>query len=139
MDRTAKGEHSKQNFPWRRRVGARGKFPVLRAIGPLVGASDVSVPLVRARGQAAVVRALLNEMERISALHGSSTREETVLGDQLVEELARLGCRVLECASAMSLTRSDRMTTRTNVVKAPLPDPIAVAAGDDVAVGAPKA
>lgn len=49
------------------------------------------------RIQAAVVRALLDEVERIE---NPRTRED--ITDQLVEELARLGGRLLEAASAMT-------------------------------------
>ena len=46
--------------------------------------------------QMAVIRSLLDEIERIE----SATRE--TLSEQMIEELARLGCRVLELASAMT-------------------------------------
>jgi hypothetical protein len=45
--------------------------------------------------QAAVVRALLNELERADARWSGS------LNDQLIEEHARLGCRMLEIGAAM--------------------------------------
>ena len=44
----------------------------------------------------AVIRSLLDEIERTEP----ATRE--TLAEQLIEELARLGCRVLELASAMT-------------------------------------
>jgi hypothetical protein len=54
--------------------------------------------LVTIRAQAAVVRALLDEVER--TVPGS--RAERGLAPQLVEDLARLGCRVFESAAAMA-------------------------------------
>jgi hypothetical protein len=55
--------------------------------------------LVRLRAQAAVVRALTDEVEQLTR-----AEEAVGVGDRLVEELARLGCRLFEVAS--SLTRS---------------------------------
>lgn len=51
------------------------------------------------RSQAAFVRALLDEVERV-APSGS----EDAVSAQLVEELARLGCQFLEVASALTAT-----------------------------------
>lgn len=56
-----------------------------------------------ARTSAAVVRALLEELERV--LPSGSGEDELEIAEQLTEELSRLGYRVLECAAAM--TRSD--------------------------------
>ena len=58
------------------------------------------------RSQAAFVRALLDEVERV-APHGS----EDAVNAQLVEELARLGCRFLEVASALA-ARVDKQEVR---------------------------
>jgi len=55
--------------------------------------------LAHVRSQAAFVRSLLDEVERVTA----SVPPDRVSA-QLVEELARLGCRFLEVAS--QLTRS---------------------------------
>jgi len=62
---------------------------------PIVGQrSEVSQ-----RRQLAVVRALLDDVERATA---SGTPElDFTRGEQLVEELAGLGRRILECAEAM--------------------------------------
>lgn len=48
------------------------------------------------RTQAGVVRALLDEVDSIDPAFDAE------LDGQLIEELARLGCRILEAASAMS-------------------------------------
>jgi hypothetical protein len=48
--------------------------------------------LARLRSQAAVVRAIADQVERLS-------REE--LGAQLIEEMARLGCHLLEAAASL--------------------------------------
>lgn len=68
--------------------------------GPMQRKSHLSAALTTSlRSQAAFVRALLDELERISPADS-----EGALGAQLVEELARLGCRCLETASALSAT-----------------------------------
>ena len=56
--------------------------------------------LLRLRSHAATVRALLEELERIVPCAGGSG--ELALGAQLLEELARLGYRVLDCVATMS-------------------------------------
>jgi hypothetical protein len=60
--------------------------------------SDVSFREIRL--QASVVRVLLDEVEAV---------DEPELGDapreQFIEELARLGCRILETASALTRAR----------------------------------
>ena len=48
------------------------------------------------RTQAGVVRALLEEVDAVDPAF------EQELDGQLIEELARLGCRILEAASRMS-------------------------------------
>ena len=53
--------------------------------------------LERLRGQAALARALLDELDR-AVPHGSNE----VISAQLVEELARLGCQLIDAASALS-------------------------------------
>lgn len=62
--------------------------------------------LTDARSSAAVVRSLLNEFERIAfgpPVQGE--RRGGTVGDQLVEELARLGCRMVEVAAVMASKR----------------------------------
>jgi hypothetical protein len=58
--------------------------------------------VVSARTQAAIVRSLVDEFER------ASTRGDAYhwLRAQLIEELARLGCRVLEAAAVLTETCS---------------------------------
>jgi hypothetical protein len=58
----------------------------------------------RLRSHAALVRALLDEIERLApvASGGSDAALFVALGDQLAEEVGRLGCRMLECAAAMT-------------------------------------
>jgi hypothetical protein len=61
----------------------------------------------RLRSHAALVRALLDEVERIAPAPivspgGSQAALFTALSDQLAEEVGRLGCRMLECAAAMT-------------------------------------
>jgi uncharacterized metal-binding protein len=55
--------------------------------------------LLRLRSQAALVRALLEEFERVvpcvGAVHTPS------LGRQIADELTQLGYRILECVAAM--------------------------------------
>lgn len=53
-------------------------------------------PLSMLRGQAAFVRALFDEVERIAPPGCTQP-----VNEQFVEELARLGCRFLEAASAL--------------------------------------
>jgi hypothetical protein len=60
--------------------------------------SPASSALRALRGQAAYLRALLDEVERLAP---SSTLDEG-LTEQVVEELARLGCRSLEAASELT-------------------------------------
>lgn len=61
------------------------------------------------RGQAAFVRALLDELERISP-----AGKEGAFSAQLVEELARLGCRCLEAATALSAVVPDEARLLAN-------------------------
>ncbi len=56
-----------------------------------------ALDLLVVRQQVAVVRAFADELERMAARGSSET-----LRPQLVEELARLGCRILEAAATMS-------------------------------------
>jgi hypothetical protein len=58
----------------------------------------------RLRSHAALVRALLDEIERLAPIssRGSDVALFNALSDQLAEEIGRLGCRMLECAAAMT-------------------------------------
>jgi hypothetical protein len=53
---------------------------------------------VALRRHAALVRTLLEELDRIVPSAGA---REDVLAEQLIEELTRLGCRILECTATM--------------------------------------
>jgi hypothetical protein len=50
------------------------------------------------RSEVACVRALLEELERVAP----SSLDERAISGQLVEDLARLGCRFLEAAGALA-------------------------------------
>jgi hypothetical protein len=62
--------------------------------------------LVHLRSQAAVIRTLADQVE-----HLSRAAEADGLGVQIVEEMARLGCRLLETAGA--LAEAPRSSVRT--------------------------
>jgi hypothetical protein len=70
------------------------------------GEIELPVEPARLRSHVAVVRALLDEIERLApAVSSRSSSEAAVfkaLGDQLAEEVGRLGSRMLECAAAMT-------------------------------------
>jgi 2-keto-3-deoxy-6-phosphogluconate aldolase len=59
--------------------------------------------LVATKQQIAVVRTLADELERC-LVHGGAA---TALQEQLVQELARLGCRSIETAAAMAEKPAD--------------------------------
>jgi hypothetical protein len=58
----------------------------------------------RLRRHAALVRSLLDELDRILPATGASPRSDAAFAihEQLVEELGRVGCRLLECAASLS-------------------------------------
>ena len=58
--------------------------------------------LVRVRSHAALARSLLDELERVVPASGGRLHGDTLLREQLAEELARLGCRLLECAAMVT-------------------------------------
>jgi hypothetical protein len=60
--------------------------------------------LTRLRRHAALVRSLLDELDRVLPPFGPGQRagEAVVIHEQLVEELSRVGCRLLECAASLS-------------------------------------
>jgi hypothetical protein len=62
---------------------------------------DAELRLARLRKQAAIVRALADHVE-----HLSCPGDADGLGSQLVEEVARLGCRLLEAAGSLVATLS---------------------------------
>jgi hypothetical protein len=63
--------------------------------------------VLRVRTHAALVRALLEELDRV--LPPASAAKELELAEQLIEELTQLGYRVLDCAAKM--TRSEGATS----------------------------
>jgi hypothetical protein len=78
-------------------LGMTAELPSLAALeshedGPLAA----ELRLLHLRSQAAVVRALADHVEQISR-----AADAEGLGLQLVEEMARLGCRLLEAAGSM--------------------------------------
>lgn len=64
--------------------------------------------LGRLRNQAALVRALVDEFERLAPSDG----EGLLVCDQLLEELTRLGCRILETAAALARERGAECADR---------------------------
>jgi len=66
----------------------------------IVRSAQLAPELLRLRSHAALVRALLDDLDRVVPFAGGG--RESLLGGQLVEELARLGSRVLECAAALA-------------------------------------
>jgi hypothetical protein len=57
----------------------------------------------RLRSHAALVRALLDEIEHLApvSIRRSDAAVFTEMGEQLADEVARLGYRMLECAAAI--------------------------------------
>jgi hypothetical protein len=79
-----------------------------------VQSGEIELPRVLAqlRGQAALVRSLLDELDRhtpfsprLFARHPDAV-QFAALGGQIAEEIERLGARMLECAAAIAGTRS---------------------------------
>lgn len=54
------------------------------------------------RNRAALVRALLDELDRATSSTGGGSVVQECATEQLAEELARLGCRMLESAAAIA-------------------------------------
>jgi hypothetical protein len=73
-----------------------------------VRSREVQLPesLVLVRTHAALVRALLDELDRVAPVSARSyeTTQFAAVCEQLAEEVARLGCRMLESAAAMTGT-----------------------------------
>jgi hypothetical protein len=69
---------------------------------------EIQLPeaLARLRSHAALVHALLDELDRLAPLSARSSQaaQFTALGEQLAEEVGRLGYRMLECAASMTGT-----------------------------------
>jgi hypothetical protein len=75
------------------------------------GQVDLWAALERLRAHAALVRALLDELDRLAPIseRRPDAQRFVALSEQHVEELASLGCRIVECAAAM--TRSSAKPT----------------------------
>ena len=72
------------------------------AFRPL-GALHLRGDLARLRSHAATVRSLLDELERaVPATGGINGGASLYAEEQLAEELARLGCRLIESAATMT-------------------------------------
>jgi hypothetical protein len=68
------------------------------------GELDLRGDLVRVRSHAATIRSLLDELDRLAPTSGTRTDEGARLDlhEQLAEELARLGGRLLEYAATVT-------------------------------------
>jgi hypothetical protein len=73
--------------------------------------AELEIPrtLGQLRTHAATVRTLLDELERATLSSDRLARadRQSLLAEQVAEELARLGRRVLECAAVVSLLVAD--------------------------------
>jgi hypothetical protein len=58
----------------------------------------------RLRNHAALVRALLDELDRVAPPAGAGLGVQQCVAAQLAEEVARLGCRMLEYAAAIAVS-----------------------------------
>jgi hypothetical protein len=79
-----------------------------RSLGELYLRAD----LVRLRSHAATIRSLLDELDRLVPTSGARTEEGAHLDlhEKVAEELARLGCRLLEYAATVTtIPPSSRM------------------------------
>jgi hypothetical protein len=67
------------------------------------GEIDLPKVLAHLRSQAALVRSLLDELDRHTPFspRDPETVQFSALGDQIAEEIERLGARMLECAAAI--------------------------------------
>jgi hypothetical protein len=96
-----------------------------------VPSGEIELPRVLAqlRGQAALVRSLLDELDRhtpfsprLFARH-PDTAQLSALGSQIAEEIERLGARMLECAAAITGTRSKDSSGNRGAGNGHLPAP----------------
>lgn len=69
---------------------------------PMIAKTDVP-EIGSLRAQAAFIRALLDEVERVTP-----AAAPIAIREQLVEELARLGCRFIELANGLAEVVDDR-------------------------------
>ena len=78
---------------------------------------ELTEELARLRSHAALVRALLDEFDRLIPLSArtSETARLSALGEQLAEEVGRLGGRMLECSAAMTTRGRLRKLARETI------------------------
>jgi hypothetical protein len=72
------------------------------------GEVDFPRTLERLRARAALVRTLLDELDRLAPISDrrSDVARFVALSEQHAEELQRLGCQIIECAAAMAGIRA---------------------------------
>jgi|HubBroStandDraft_6_1064221.scaffolds.fasta_scaffold3200298_2 hypothetical protein len=79
------------------------------------GEMDFRRALTGLRNQAALVRALLDELDRVApaAGKGAEARDCVVLGAQLAEEFGRLGCQLVEWVATLAHNDGSRASVET--------------------------
>lgn len=83
-----------------------GPTPSRAALGPHDGGTlEAKSQLGRLRSQAAVIRSLADCVE-----HLSRAADNEGVGDQLIEELACLGCKLIETAAALAGSQQPETT-----------------------------
>jgi hypothetical protein len=76
---------------------------------------DMALSIVELRRRAAFARALLEELDHLVPQSSTDARDE-IVSQELIEELTRLGCRILECAATMARDfEASRCTLRHDV------------------------
>jgi hypothetical protein len=90
-------------------MDARAEVPMSIVVERL---TEIQLPptLKKLRAHAAMVRTLADELERATPVSERATEVvdlRPALAEQLAEELARLGYRMLECATVISLLAAD--------------------------------
>jgi hypothetical protein len=90
--------------------GSGGKEESMSAAFNRFDEKEFPQALMRLRNQAAVVRALVDDLDRVAPVVRGDPRdpELTVLGARVVEEFAHLACRLLECATVAAPPRGSR-------------------------------
>jgi hypothetical protein len=68
--------------------------------------SNLPVRIAAVRRHAALARALLADLDRLMPQPSASAHED-IVGDEVIEELTRLGYQLLECAATMAASRSE--------------------------------
>jgi hypothetical protein len=82
------------------------RAPTLPSVATLEANDDPRLAselrVVHLRTQAAIVRTLADHVERFARVEDMDG-----LGDQLAEEIARLGCRLLDAAASMTMVSAE--------------------------------